>query len=399
MFWQNNGGGPWGGGGGSNGGGGGGPWGGGGNSGGGGGGGGGRGPGGGGRGPTPPDLDEIFRKGQDRLKGLAPKGGDKLLIGLLVVIGLGIWLFTGFYRVEADEQGVVTQFGKFTRLETPGLHYHLPFPIESVQTPKVTRVNKIEIGVGSNSRVQNGRGRNDDAVQVNRNASMLTGDSKIVELEFAVFWQIANAGDYLFNIRDPETTVRAAAESVMRELVGQNTIDYVLKDGRIQISANTRQGLQALLDEYESGVTVTNIQLLRADPPEQVIAAFRDVQRAAADKDKLKKEGEAIQRKIVPEARGEAAKIEQEAEAYKQRVTADAAGDANRFNNVYQSYQVAKDVTRSRMYLETMEEVLRNANKVIMNNGDGKGGNGVIPYLPLPEISKRRVTGQPEKIQ
>ena len=247
--------------------------------------------------------------------------------------------------------------------------------------------------------MQNGRGRNDDAVQVNRNASMLTGDSKIVELEFAVFWQIANAGDYLFNIRDPETTVRAAAESVMRELVGQNTIDYVLKDGRIQISANTRQGLQVLLDEYESGVTVTNIQLLRADPPEQVIAAFRDVQRAAADKDKLKKEGEAIQRKIVPEARGEAAKIEQEAEAYKQRVTADAAGDANRFNNVYQSYQVAKDVTRSRMYLETMEEVLRNANKVIMNNGDGKGGNGVIPYLPLPEISKRRVTGQPEKIQ
>lgn len=394
MPWYNNNGGPWGGGGGNSGGGGGGPWGGGGggNSG----GGGGRGPGGGGgRGPTPPDLDEIFRKGQDRLKSLAPKGGDKLLIGLLVIIGLAIWLFTGFYRVEADEQGVVTQFGKFTRLETPGLHYHLPFPIEAVQTPKVTRVNKIEIGVGSNSRVSSGRSRADD-VQVNRNASMLTGDSKIVDLEFAVFWQISNAGDYLFNIRDPETTVRAAAESVMRELVGQNTIDYVLKDGRIQIAANTRSRVQALLDEYKSGVAVTNIQLLRADPPEQVIAAFRDVQRAAADKDKLKKEGEAIQRKIVPEARGEAAKIVEEAEAYKQRVTADAEGDANRFNNVYNSYTIAKDVTQQRMYLETMEEVLRNANKVIMNN---EGGNGVVPYLPLPEIAKRQITGQPEKIQ
>lgn len=371
MPWQNNGG-PWGGGGGSNqgGGGGGGPWGsGGGNR-------GGRGPGGGGggRGPQPPDFDEMIRKSQERLKSLAPKGGDKLLIAALIVVGLGLWLFSGVYRVEADEQGAVTRFGEFVRLETPGLHFHLPYPIEAVQTPKVTRVNKIELGVSANNTAQ---------------SSMLTGDSKIVELAFAVFWQINNAGDYLFQIRTPELTIAAAAESVMREIVGQNSIDYILTEGREQIAEQSLQNLQTLLDDYQAGVTVTNVQLLRADPPAQVIDAFRDVQRAAADKDRFQKQAEAYQRDVVPRARGEAAKLIEEAEAYKREVLARASGDANRFESVYNSYKAAKDVTQKRIYLETMEEVLRGANKVILGSDEG-GGTGVVPYLPLPEITKRR---------
>jgi membrane protease subunit HflK len=369
MPWHEQGG-PWGSGGGSNGGdNGGGPW-----SSGGGSGGGGRGPsGGGGRGPQPPDFDEIIRNAQDRLKGLAPKGGDKLLIGALIIIGLFVWLFSGVYRVEADEQGVVTRFGKFVRLETPGLQFHMPYPVEQVQTPKVTRVNRIELGVAQSSGDQ---------------ASMLTGDSKIVELAFAVFWQINNAGDYLFEIRTPELTIAAAAESVMREIVGKNTIDFVLTEGRERVAQQALDNLQSLLDEYQAGVVITNIQLLRADPPSQVIDAFRDVQRAVADKDRFQKQAEAYQRDVVPKARGEAAKLIEEAEAYKREIIARASGDANRFNNVYNSYKVAKDVTKKRIYLETMEEVLKGANKVIM--GTQEGGNGVVPYLPLPEITKRR---------
>jgi membrane protease subunit HflK len=371
MPWQNQGG-PWGGGsnnGGSNNGGGG-PW----------GSGGGRGPsGGGGRGPQPPDFDEMIRKSQEKLKRLAPKGGDKAMLALLVLIGLGLWLFSGVYRVEADEQGAVTRFGKFVRLETPGLHFHLPYPIEAVQTPKVTRVNKIELG---------GPNRGEDQ------ASMLTGDSKIVEVDYVVFWRIANAGDYLFQIRNPEQTIAAAAESVMREIIGQNSIDYALTDGREAIAADGLVNLQKLLDEYKAGVTITNMQVLRVDPPGQVIDAFRDVQRAAADKDRFQKQAEAYQRDVVPRARGEAAKLIEEAEAYKREVTARATGDANRFMNVYNSYKVSKDVTQRRIYLETMEEVLRNANKVIVD-GDGKGGGtGVVPYLPLPEIQKRRTASE-----
>lgn len=317
----------------------------------------------------------MVRKTQDKLRRLAPKGGDKLLVAALIVVGLGLWLFSGFYRVEADEQGAVTRFGEFVRLETPGLHYHLPYPVESVQTPKVTRVNKIEIGV---------------ARADNEQASMLTGDSKIVELAFAVFWRINNAGDYLFNIRTPELTIEAAAESVMREIVGKNTIDFSLTEGREQLAQQTKDNLQALLDDYRAGVTVSDVQLLRSDPPAQVIDAFRDVQRAAADKDRFQKQAEAYQRDVVPRARGEAAKLIEEAEAYKREVVARASGDANRFNNVYNSYKAAKNVTQERIYLETMEHVLKNANKVILGNDKG-GGTGVVPYLPLPEIQRRRV--------
>lgn len=368
MPWQNQGG-PWGGGG-SNNGGGGGPWGGGGNR--------GAGGGGGGRGPQPPDFDEMIRKSQERLRRLAPKGGDKILIALLIILGVGLWLVSGFYRVEADEQGVVTRFGKFVRLSTPGLQYHLPYPIEDVQTPKVTRINEIAIGAAPGN-----------AAMANDPSTMLTGDSKIVEVRFNVFWKINNAGDYLFQIRTPETTIRAAAESVMREIVGQNNIDFILTDGRTFIAQQARTNLQTLLDDYRAGVTIETVEV-NAEAPSQVIDAFRDVQRAAADKDRLQRQAEAYARDIVPRARGEAAKQIQEAEAYKNEVLARATGDANRFTSVYQSYTQAKEVTQKRIYLETMEQVLRNANKVIMDN-DG-AGSGVVPYLPLPEIAKRQQT-------
>ena len=324
----------------------------------------------------------MIRKSQEKLRSLAPKGGDKLLIGLLIIIGIAVWLGSGFYRVEADEQGVVTRFGKFVKLEPPGLQYHMPYPIESVQTPKVTRVNQIELGVGANANAQ---------------ASMLTGDSKIVELAFAVFWQINNAGDYLFQLREPDQTVKAAAESVMRDIVGQNSIDYVLTDGREEVASQALQNLQTLLDEYKAGIIITNIQMLRADPPAQVIDAFRDVQRAAADKDRFQKQAEAYQRDVIPKARGEAAKLIEEAEAYKREVIARATGDANRFQNVYQSYSQSKDVTQTRIYLETMESVLKNANKVIIDEQNGAGG--VVPYLPLPEIAQRKPAAERSQSQ
>ena len=345
--------------------------------------------GGGGGGPTPPDIDEVIRKGQDRLRRMLPSrfgGGKGLLIGLLIL--LGVWGASGFYRVLPNEKGIELLFGRYTGNPTqPGLHWNWPGPIGKVYRPDVTRENRIEIGFRSTG---DGSSRSSSQRQVSEESQMITGDENIVDIDFVVFWRIGSPGDFLFNLQNPEETVKMVAESVMRSMIGQSGIQRVLTEGRAEIEADTLALMQSLLSEYKAGVEVRQIQLLAVDPPTQVIDSFNEVQRARQDKDRLKNEAEAFRNDVVPRARGEAAGILAQADAYSQEVVNRAKGDANRFNSVYKSYIVSKDVTKRRIYLETMEEVLGKVNKVIIDN---KGGAGVVPYLPLPEIQKRATSG------
>ena len=339
----------------------------------------------GGGGPQSPDFEEILRKGQDRIRRILPGGlGSGRGIVVVVVAVVLLWLLSGFYRVQPDEQGVVLQFGKWVRTTPPGLQYHLPGPIESVLTPKVTRVNRIEIGLRSI-----GEGvRETQLRDVAEESLMLTGDENIVDIDFTVFWVIKDAGRYLFNIRNPEATVKLASESAMREVIGQTPIQSALTEGRQQIENATHQEVQKLLDEYGSGIEIRRVQLLKVDPPQQVIDAFIDVQRARADLERLRNEAEAYRNDILPRARGEAEKMVQEANAFKEQIVNKAEGEAQRFLEYYESYKVAKDITVQRLYLETFEEVFRDMNKVIIDSS-ASGASGVVPYLPLPEIQKR----------
>jgi modulator of FtsH protease HflK len=374
MFWKSQGGGPWG-----SGPRGGGPWGGGprggDNSGGHG------GPGPRGRSPIPPDFEELLRRGQERFRQVLPGGfGTGSGIAIVVAAIVVIWLATGFYRVLPDQVGIVLRFGAYNRTTQPGLNYHLPSPIESVMTPAVTRVNRIEIGY------RTGEGVHANATeQVPQEALMLTGDENIVDINFAVFWVISDARRYLFDIRDPEMTVKSAAESAMREVIGETPIASALAEGRGKIENETEQLLQQLLNDYGAGIEVTQVQLQRVDPPGPVIDAFRDVQRALADRARLRNVAESYRNTIVPQARGNAVAIEQQAQAYRQQIVARAQGDAARFDQVYQAFKATQDVTTERIYLETMEDILKNSNKVIIDKS-AEGANGVLPYLPLPAL-------------
>lgn len=342
----------------------------------------GRGPGGGGGQSS--DLDELVRKGQERLRKFFPGGGSSRGIGLIVSIVLALWLASGFYKVEPDEQGVVLRFGAWVRTTQPGLNYHLPGPIETVLTPKVTRISRAELGFRSSGEQARTTSRD-----VPEEALMLTGDENIVDINFTVFWLIKDAGKYLFNVRNSDATVKAVAESAMRQVIGQTPIALALAEGRQKIEQDTRTLLQTLLDEYGTGVEITQLQLQKVDPPGPVIDAFRDVQRARADQERLRNEAEAYRNDIIPRARGEAEKYIQDAEAYKQEVVARSQGDAQRFLSVYEQYKRAEDVTRRRIYIETMEDVLTRANKVFVDSS-GKGVQGVLPYLSLPELEKGR---------
>jgi membrane protease subunit HflK len=282
--------------------------------------------------------------------------------------------------VLPEEQGVVLRFGALDRLTTPGLNYHLPAPIESVLTPQVTRVNRIEIGFRSGQAAGQGR-------QLTEEALMLTGDENIIDINYVVLWRINNAAEFLFNIRDPENTVTVAAESVMREVIGQTPIIDATTEGRRAIEDRVREELQTLMNDYGSGISIDEVQLQKSDPPPEVIDAFRDVQRAQADRERLQNEAEAFANDILPRARGEAERLLQEAQAYEQEAVARARGEADRFTQVLEAYGRSKDVTIQRIYLETMEEVLGGVNKVII---DSEGGaNGVVPYLPLPDLERR----------
>jgi membrane protease subunit HflK len=361
------GGGPWGGSGGQ------GPW--------------GRGSSGGGKGNggPPPNLEELLRRGQDRLRGMLPGGdnsGGRLAV-LAVAVVFGLWLITGFYRINPDEEGVIRRFGAYSQTTGPGLHYHLPVPIETVEKPKVKRINRTNVGFNAEG---SGRGAGRQALP--EESLMLTGDENIVDINLSVFWVIKDAQAYLFNVRSPDATVKSAAEAAVREVVGRTPIASVLAEGRRQVETDTETLLQSILDSYGAGLQVTQVQLQKVDPPQPVIEAYRDVQKAHTDQDRLKNEAEAYQNQIVPVARGEAEQKVQNAEADRQEIIARAQGDAQRFLSVLNAYQANKEVTAERLYLETMEDVLKNANKVLID----KAAEGVVPYLPLPGLTGKQPT-------
>ena len=335
-------------------------------------------------GQKPPNIDEIVEKIQKLISKLVPGGksgsGKPIIFGLILLVV--VWAFSGLYRVLPDEQGVVLRFGKFVSTTQPGLNYHIPYPVETVLTPKVTKVNRIDIGFRSAS----DSGRTLGVDDVSEESLMLTGDENIVNIDFSVFWVIKDAGKFLFKIQSPVETVKAAAETAMREVIAKSRLQPILTEGRSKIEIETQEIAQSLLDEYESGIQITQVQTQKADPPDEVIDAFRDVQAARADMERSKNEAEAYQNDVIPRARGDAAKILQEAEAYKKQVVAAAEGEASRFVAIYNEYAKAKQVTQERMYLETMEKVLADIDKVII---DRKAG-GVVPYLPLPELTKKK---------
>ncbi|WP_420562380.1 FtsH protease activity modulator HflK [Thalassobaculum sp.] len=326
----------------------------------------------------------MLRRQQQRFKGMLPSGfgGPKLII-LGVLILLGLWAANGFYRVQPNQQGIELVLGKYDGIpKEPGLQWNWPAPIGEVFRPDVTRENRIEVGFRSGADSRSGSGRD-----VPEESMMITGDENIIDIDFVVFWIIRSPGDFLFNLQNPEQTVKVSAEAVMRDIIGNTRIQDALTERRGQIQVAAQQQLQALVDEYGAGIEIRSVQLDQVDPPTQVIDAFNEVQRARQDLERLKNEAEAYRNDVVPRARGEAAQLIEGADAYRQEVVNRAQGDANRFNSVYEAYVQAKDVTTKRIYLETLEDILANVNKVIID--EESGGSGVVPYLPLPEVQNR----------
>lgn len=339
-------------------------------------------------GPTPPDIEDLIRRSQDRLRTMMPDSFGFKGVILLVALVVAGWLLSGFYRVEPDEQGVVLRFGKFVGITQPGLNYHWPYPVETVLTPKVTRVNRIDIGM----RVGDDLRRSAAVMRdVPEESLMLTGDENIVDVDFSVFWVISNAEHYLFNVQNPEGTIKAVAESAMREVIGRTEIQPILTGARQNIETGVQELMQHTLDQYGAGVRVTQVQLQKVDPPAQVIDAFRDVQAARADAERSQNEAQTYANRVLPEARGEASRIENSAQAYRERTVVEARGQAARFLKVFDEYQKAKDVTRERMYLETMERVLGSVDKVLVDPSAARGANGggVVPVLPLNDALRR----------
>jgi membrane protease subunit HflK len=345
-------------------------------------------------GPRPPDLEDLLRSAQDRLQQLLPGGyfsGLGIALALLAVIA--IWAMSGFYRVQSEELGVVLRFGKHVRTVGPGLNYHLPYPIETVLLPKALRVSTLSIGVALiEDPARRGRSRR----EIPEESLMLTGDENIVDVEFAVLWRIKPSGgaaDYLFNIQNPEGTVKAVAESAMREVVGRTNIQPILTGARDATQQAVQELMQKVLDNYGSGIQVQQVQMQSVNPPAQVIESFNDVQNAKIDFERLQNEAQTYANRVVPDAKGRAAQILQVAEGYKQQAVAEAKGQSARFLKVYEEYSKAKDVTRERIYLETMERILGSSDKLVYDGGPT--GQGVVPYLPLNELTTRRPSPPP----
>lgn len=343
----------------------------------------------GGGGPSQqPDLEELLKRSQDRLKQVIPGGTGvpgplMFLIAAVLIAVVAFFAFT--FRVNPDELGVVMRFGKIDRQEGPGLHFRLPYPIEEVRLPKVTRQNIIEVGMRTAAGARGG------IRDVPEESLMLTGDENIVDVDFVVFWRIKDAKQYLFNIQNPDATVKEVAESAMREVVGQNNIAPILTEARQKTEAEVQKLMQDVLNYYQSGIQIDQVQLQKVDPPSQVIDAFRDVQAARADKERLQNEAFSYSNKIIPEARGEAERILQAAKGYQQESVAEAIGQTSRFLKVYDEYKKAPDVTRKRLYLETMERVLSGANKIILDNKTGT--SGVLPFLQVDPQQQARPKG------
>jgi membrane protease subunit HflK len=341
-------------------------------------------------GNQPPDLEEILKRSQDKLKQAMPGGGGGgLLLAVLLFAGLAAIGYVGFtVSVKPDQQGVVLRFGKFDRTLNPGLNFRWPYPVEQVFLPNVTFRNRVEIGFRGGGGAGTIFGAPERARDIQEESLMLTGDENIVDVDFIAQWRIKDAKDYLFNMQDPEKTVRAVAESAMREVVGQSQITPILTRNRKETEDAVLALMQKALDEYGAGVEVTQVTLQRVDPPSEVIGAFRDVQAARADNERLQNEAQAYANRVIPEARGDAQRILQAAQAYREQAVAEATGRSSRFLQIYEEYVKAPDVTRTRIFLETMERVFGKMDKIIID--DKTSGGGVVPYLPLNEVAKPR---------
>ncbi len=347
------------------------------------------------------ELDELIRKGQKVLQGFFANNGSggggngsgkgtssgAPLPKKLVLLALGgafvLWALSGFYIIEEGSRGLVLRFGEYQRTANPGPNYHLPFPIETVEKLQMERIRTEEVGYSSAY-----RGSKDRAVL--EESLMLTGDENIVDVRMDVQWVIKDARDFLFNVRDTgsENTVKSAAESAIRDVMGKTAYNTAIAgEGRAQIAKETQNLLQSILDNYHTGVQVNSVQMRPIDPPAQVIDAFRDVQSARADKEKEINQAEAYRNDIIPRAKGDSEKILQQAEAYKQEVIARAEGESDRFVSIYDKYRTAKTVTKQRMYLEAMEDMLKGMEKVVIDSN--VQGSGVLPYLPLPSLQNK----------
>ena len=336
-------------------------------------------------GQVPPEVEEMLRAGQERFRvlmgggnggsgGSGGQGGGgpesiRGMLGLGALLAIGLWAFSSFYTVKPEEKSVELFLGEFSSVGNPGLNF-APWPLVKYEVLPVTREQTESIGIG---------GRGSDA------GLMLTGDENIVDIDFEVVWNINDPSEYLFNLRDPQQTIRAVSESAMREIIAQSELAPILNRDRGVIAVRLQELIQSTLDSYESGSNIVRVNFDRADPPEQVIDAFREVQAAEQERDRLEKQADAYANRVLAQARGEAAQALETAEAYRAQVVNGATGEASRFGAILNEYRKAPEVTRKRMYLETMEEVLGRVDKVII---DETGGSGVVPYLPLNELRK-----------
>ncbi|TBW38674.1 FtsH protease activity modulator HflK [Siculibacillus lacustris] len=356
------------------------------------------------RGPSggnqPPDLEELLRRSQEKLRDWLPGGGGSggglggfgvKGVALAAVAAVALWAATGFYRVEPDELGVELILGRVTAQTTPGLNYNVPAPFGQVFTPKVLAVREISVGQRDWDTVRNIPGKDlpDESL-------MLTGDENMIDVSFKVQWNVKDARAFLFNIQNPEATVKAIAESAMREIVGKNSIELILTENQRRIETDVKNLMQHTLDAYKSGVEIRLVNMHKVNPPVQVIDSFRDVQAARIDAERLSNEAQTYANRIVPEARGQAAAVTAQAQAYRQRIVEEARGQADRFTKVLTEYRQAPDVTRERLYIETMERVFAGMDKVIVDQGKGEGA--IQPYLPLDQLTRKaqpRTGGQP----
>ena len=332
----------------------------------------------------PPDLDQIFRRLRDRLSGLLGGGGgggqrvNQLGLGLILIVAVAIWLLSGFYIIQQGERGVELRFGKKNEVTGPGLHWRLPWPIERIEKVNVDQVSTLRIGRGGD---KSGGGAD--------SGFMLTEDENIVVVEFTIQYKIKDASDYLFNVRDPIPTIVQAMESASREVVGKSQLDFIITEGQLDVSDKSQRLLQEILDRYKSGIQIVKVQMQKVTPPEEVKAAFDDATKAREDGARIIKEAEAYANDIIPRARGAGERLKQEAEGYKASVIARAEGDARRFSSIVAEYAKAPAVTRDRLYLETMEQVLSSTTKIFV---DQKGGNNIL-YLPLDKLIPRANAG------
>ncbi|KAB2325284.1 FtsH protease activity modulator HflK [Betaproteobacteria bacterium SCN1] len=339
----------------------------------------------------PPDLDEMWRKFNQKLNGMfgkksgsggdgndAPAGGGGNLLGLLGLLAFLVWLASGFYIVDAGQRGVVLRFGKYIETTEPGPRWHLPWPVESREIVNIDQVRTVEIGY-----------RNNVKSKVLKESLMLTDDENIIDLQFAVQYILKDPEEFLFVNRAPEDTVLQVAETAMREIVGKSKMDFVLYEGRSDIAASAKVLMQQILDRYKTGISVSQVTLQNIQPPEQVQAAFDDAVKAGQDRERLKNEAEAYANDVVPRARGLASRLKEEAEGYRSAVIANAEGEASRFSQILTEYQKAPQVTRERLYLDTMQTVMNNTSKIVV---DQKGSNSLL-YLPLDKL--QQIVSQP----